>query len=48
MKVDSYQVFITRQQIANLTGLCVKTVIRAIKKLQNQGIFLIINSKIFY
>ncbi|WP_410494462.1 hypothetical protein [Chryseobacterium jejuense] len=31
-----------------MTGLRVKTVIRAIKKLQNQGIFLIINSKIFY
>ncbi|MDR6919258.1 Crp/Fnr family transcriptional regulator [Chryseobacterium sp. 2987] len=45
---DSFQVFLTRHQIASLTGLRVETVIRTIKKLQNQGIRLVINSKIFY
>ncbi|MEF9477343.1 helix-turn-helix domain-containing protein [Chryseobacterium sp. 1B4] len=45
---DPYQVFLTRQQIASLTGLRVETVIRTIKKLQNLGILLVINSKIFY
>lgn len=43
---DSYEVDLTRQQIANLTGLRVETVIRATKQLEQQGEIEIINRKI--
>jgi len=43
----SFQVPLTRQQIANLTGLRVETVIRTIKKMQNSDIVKIENGKIF-
>lgn len=39
---------ITRQTIANLTGLRVETVIRAIKKLEQQGRLSIRNRKIYW
>ena len=44
----SFQVPLTRQQIANLTGLRVETVIRTIKKMQNNDALKIENGKIFY
>lgn len=44
----SFQVPLTRQQIANLTGLRVETVIRTIKKMQNNDTVKIENGKIFY
>lgn len=37
----------TRQQIANMTGLSVETVIRTIKKLESKNILKIINGKIY-
>ncbi|MCA6067755.1 Crp/Fnr family transcriptional regulator [Chryseobacterium sp. RG1] len=39
---------LTRQQIANLTGLRVETVIRTIKKMNEQGLILVKDRKIFY
>ena len=42
-----YQVDLTRQQIADLTGLRVETVIRAVKQLETEGEIEIINRKIF-
>ncbi|MDH6253823.1 CRP-like cAMP-binding protein [Chryseobacterium sp. H1D6B] len=44
----SFQVPLTRQQIANLTGLRVETVIRALKKMEKENILQIENRKIFY
>ncbi|KMQ69056.1 hypothetical protein ACM39_06530 [Chryseobacterium sp. FH2] len=44
----SFQVPLTRQQIANLTGLRVETVIRSVKKLENEKVLKIENGKIFY
>jgi CRP-like cAMP-binding protein len=44
----SYHVPFTRQQIANLTGLCVETVIRSIKKMEKLNIVRITNRKIYY
>lgn len=38
---------LTRQELANLTGLRVETVIRAVKKLETEGKLKIINRKIF-
>lgn len=38
----------TRQEIANLTGLRVETVIRSIKKLEQQGKLKIVNRKLFF
>lgn len=43
----SFQVPLTRQQIANLTGLRVETVIRTIKKMHNTDAVKIENGKIF-
>ncbi|GGD83528.1 Crp/Fnr family transcriptional regulator [Planktosalinus lacus] len=43
----SFQVDITRQQIADLTGLRVETVIRATKSLEKKGELKIINRKLF-
>lgn len=42
-----YKVEITRQQIADLTGLRVETVIRSVKSLEKKGALSIINRKIF-
>ncbi len=44
----SYEVPLTRQQIANLTGLRVETVIRTVKKLENRKKIVIRNRKIYY
>lgn len=43
-----FQVELTRQQIANLTGLRVETVIRALKKMEKEGNLKIENRKILY
>ncbi|SIQ82535.1 cAMP-binding domain of CRP or a regulatory subunit of cAMP-dependent protein kinases [Chryseobacterium sp. RU37D] len=43
-----FHVELTRQQIANLTGLRVETVIRALKKMEKQGELKIDNRKILY
>jgi len=45
---QSFQVELTRQQIANLTGLRVETVIRTIKKMEKGNILKIDNRKIFF
>jgi CRP-like cAMP-binding protein len=50
-KIDSskqYKVEFSRQQIADLTGLRVETVIRAIKKLEQSNKIEIINHKLFF
>ena len=44
---DRYKVEITRQQIADLTGLRVETVIRAIKSLERKGRLTIENRKVY-
>ncbi len=44
----SYPVEITRQQLANLTGLRVETVIRTLKKMQKENMLRIDNKKIMY
>ncbi|GGG59093.1 Crp/Fnr family transcriptional regulator [Epilithonimonas arachidiradicis] len=44
----SFEIPLTRQQLASLTGLRVETVIRTIKKLEKQGEVRIIQGKIFY
>ena len=38
----------TRQQLASLTGLCVETTIRAIKKMEGNNVLKIKNRKIYY
>jgi len=43
-----FQVQLTRQQIANLVGLRVETVIRALKKMEKEGSITIENRKIIY
>ncbi len=43
-----YQVELTRQQIADLTGLRVETVIRTIKSMEKEGLLKIIQKKIYY
>ncbi|WP_223609340.1 Crp/Fnr family transcriptional regulator [Chryseobacterium sp. OSA05B] len=50
MKKDSYGFYVslTRQQIANLTGLRVETVIRTIKKMEKANVLKIENRKVFY
>ncbi|MCY0968375.1 Crp/Fnr family transcriptional regulator [Chryseobacterium wangxinyae] len=45
---QSFQVQLTRQQIANLTGLRVETVIRTVKKMEKENTVKIDNRKIFY
>ena len=42
-----YKVNFTRQQLADMTGLRVETVIRTIKKLNNKGELTINNGKVF-
>jgi len=44
----SFEVPLTRQQLASMTGLRVETVIRTIKKMEQQNIVKIINRKIYY
>lgn len=44
---DLYQVALTRQQIADMTGLRVETVIRTIKQLEHDGEIQIIKRKVF-
>lgn len=44
----SYEIPLTRQQLANLTGLRVETVIRTIKKMHNSNLVKIENRKIYY
>ena len=41
------KLLLTRQQIANLTGMRVETVIRATKALENRGRVSIIKGKVF-
>ncbi len=43
-----FQVELTRQQIADLTGLRVETVIRTIKAMEKSGVLKIIQKKIFF
>ena len=43
----SFEVPLTRQQISDLTGLRVETVIRAIKKLEKSKVLAIIDRKVF-
>ncbi|MDF2932787.1 MAG: hypothetical protein K0R36_2118 [Chryseobacterium sp.] len=49
-KKDKYTFEIphTRQQLASLTGLCVETAIRAIKKMEGNKVLKIRNRKIYY
>ncbi len=44
----SFEVPLTRQQLTSMTGLRVETVIRTIKKMEQQNIVKIINRKIYY
>jgi CRP-like cAMP-binding protein len=44
----SFQVLMTRSEIANLAGLRVETVIRTIKKLEKENVVKVIGRKIFY
>lgn len=44
---EGYRIDLTRQQIADLTGLRVETVIKAIKKLEKSKAIQLINRKIF-
>lgn len=47
-KPFSFLIPLTRQQMANFTGLCVETVIRTIKKMELNQLLKIQNSKIMY
>lgn len=44
----SFEVPLTRKQLANLTGLCVETVIRTVKKMERNRLLKIKNRKIYY
>jgi len=44
---DKYKVELTRQQIADLTGLRVETVIRSIKSLEKKGLLFIEDRKVY-
>jgi len=48
LRSGDYQFPLTRQQIADLTGLRVETVIRNIKLMEKQGLLTIRDRKIFY
>ena len=43
----SYEVPLTRQQIASITALRVETVVRAVKKLEKENYLKIINRKVY-
>ncbi|WP_299440582.1 Crp/Fnr family transcriptional regulator [uncultured Aquimarina sp.] len=45
--ISPYKIELTRQQLADLTGLRVETVIRAVKKLEQKGELLIKDRKIY-
>jgi CRP-like cAMP-binding protein len=45
---DCSQIMLTRQEIANMTGLRVETVIRSIRHLQDKGQLVIDKGKVFY
>ena len=45
---SSYLVPHTRQQLANLTGMRVETVIRTVKKMEKEGLLKLVNGKIYY
>jgi CRP-like cAMP-binding protein len=47
-KKYSFQIPLTRQQIANLTGLRVETVVRTVKKMESEQVVKIENGKIYY
>lgn len=44
----TFKIPLTRQQIADLTGLCVETTIRPVKEMEKQNILRICDRKIFY
>jgi CRP-like cAMP-binding protein len=44
----SFQIPLTRQQLASLTGLCVETVIRTIKQMEKEKTVKIERRKIYY
>jgi len=44
----SFMVPLTRQEMANLTGLCVETTIKTIKKMEKDNLLKIVNRKIYY
>ncbi|SUX48717.1 Crp/Fnr family transcriptional regulator [Chryseobacterium indoltheticum] len=44
----SFEIPYTRQQLGSFTGICVETVIRAIKRLEKNNVLMIRNRKIFY
>jgi len=44
----SFEIPYTRQQLGAFTGICVETVIRAIKRLEKNNVLMIRNRKIFY
>lgn len=44
----TYQLPLTRQEIADMTGLCVETAIRTVKKMEKLNIVKIDNRKIYY
>ncbi|MBP8066607.1 MAG: Crp/Fnr family transcriptional regulator [Flavobacterium sp.] len=46
-EADGFRINLTRQQMADLTGLRVETVIRAIKALEKKGAIKIINRKVY-
>lgn len=47
-KPFSYKIPYTRQQLANLTGLCVETVIRTIKMMEEDDLLRVYKGKILY
>jgi CRP-like cAMP-binding protein len=44
----SFEVYLTRKQLASMTGLRIETVIRTIKQMEKENIVKLENSKIFY
>jgi len=44
----SFEVYLTRKQLASITGLRIETVIRTIKKMEGENTVKLENSKIFY
>ena len=44
---EKYEVSLTRQQIADLTGLRVETVIRSVKNLEKEGCLKLIGHKVY-
>lgn len=46
--VDKFKVDLSRQQIADMTGLRVETVIRCMKKMQEKGVLNIEKGKVFF